>query len=119
MYRGLVGGLDDEFVDVHMRRTAGNPHNDLRDVVGGQRVHAFVNLLRARIVALEAYVGNLGLREARVDGADADAGAVEFEPQRAGDLQLAGLRGAIRRAAFVSSVTGNRTNVDDARAGIV
>ena len=116
---GLVHGFDEQFVYVDVWGAAGDPDEDFGDVFGGEGTGAFIDLLGAGGVALEADEGELGFGQAGINGADADAGAVEFEAQGAGDLQFAGLGGAIGGAAFVSDMAGDGADVDDGAAGVV
>src|ERR1019366_9794073 len=55
--RRLIHRLDDEFVNVDVSRAAGDPDQNFRDVGGGQRIHAFINLFGLRGVAPETHDG--------------------------------------------------------------
>jgi hypothetical protein len=50
-----------------------------RNVVGGERAGAFVNLFGPGNVTFEADDRELGFSQAGITGADADAGAIELE----------------------------------------
>src|SRR5439155_26663352 len=52
--RGLVGGLDQDFVDVDVRGTTGDPNQGFGNVFGSERFDAFVNLFCALGVPFEA-----------------------------------------------------------------
>ena len=101
-----------------MSGAAGDPDEDFGNVFGGEGVGSFVNLLGPGNVAFETDDGELGFGQTWVNRGDADAGAVEFEAQRAGNLPLAGLGGAIGGAAFVSDMPCHGANVDKRTAGI-
>ncbi len=102
-----------------MRRTARDPDEGFGDVIGSQRLDAFVNFLRARFVAFEADDGELRFRKTGIDRADAHAGAGEFEAKGFGDLQFARLGRAVGGAAFVGDASGDGADVDDRAAGIL
>src|SRR6266581_2714210 len=99
---GLVGGFDDEFVNIHVLGTRGNPNQNFGDVFGDERTSAFVGFFGAFDIAFETHDREFGFGEPGVHGANAQPGAIEFEAQRAGDLEFGRLRAAISRAAFVN-----------------
>src|SRR5437867_3415641 len=102
-----------------MGRAVGDPDEDLGDVLGDEGMGSFVGFFCAGGVAFEANQRELGFGKARVDGADADSGAVEFEAKGAGDLKLAGFGGAIGSASFVNHARGVGADVDNGAATIV
>ena len=95
-----------QFVNVDVRRAAGDPDQNFRNVFSGQRVHAGINLFGGSRVALETHQRKFRFRQPRIHRADADARADQFQPQRAGR--------AINRATLVSRVAGDRADIDDA-----
>ena len=78
--RRLIGAFDEHFVDANVRRTTRGPDQGLGDVLGGERIDPFINFLRAFGIAFETDDGEFGFGQAGVDGADAHAGAGEFQP---------------------------------------
>ena len=75
----LIYRFNQNFIYVDMRRTAGNPNQDFCDVLCGKRLGALIDVLGANSVAFEAYEGELGLCQTRVNRADANAGSIEFQ----------------------------------------
>lgn len=53
--RNLVNRLHDQFVNVDVRRTAGDPDKNFRDVSGHERIRVFVKFFRALSVAFETH----------------------------------------------------------------
>ena len=81
-------------------------------------VDPLVNCVGLCPVALQAHNGKLGLGHAGVDGADAQAGAVQLQPQRLGDAQLRRLAGAVGRTALVRHTASDRADVQNNAAGV-
>ena len=115
---GLVGGLDDDLVDVHVCRARGHPDEGLGDVLGGERLDTAVHGVGTDLIALESDEGELAEGHARVQGRNPDAGAVEFQSERLGDAPFRGLHPAIGRAPFVGAVAGDGADVDETGSGV-
>src|SRR5688572_7430294 len=115
---GLVGGIEDEFLDVDVGRAAAAPQDGLRHVLGDQRTRVGVDLLGARLVAAVAHETELGLHEAGLDVGDADAGAVHIHAQPFREDADGGLAGAVDAAARVGPAAGDGAEVDDVAAAL-
>ena len=116
---GLVGALDDEFIDADMGRAARDPKDCFGDVFGGQGDDAFINLLCFGFIAFESDDGELGFGHAGIDGGDTQASAAKFEAQGLGDLQFGRLGTAVGSASFVGDASRDGADVDDAAFGAV
>src|SRR5207237_3099392 len=101
----LVGRIDQDLGDVHVRRARGDPDDHVGDVLCGQRTHPRVDLLRLVLVA-EADDGEFRLRQARGDVRNADLGPVQLEPERVRNGADRVLHGSVHAAAFVDAVSG-------------
>ena len=111
--RGLVPGLHDDLVHVHVPRAGEREEDAVGDVLRRERVDALVHGVRLLLVALEADDGELGLREPRVDGGDPDRPAEQILAQRVREAAHRELRGDVRRRALVRLPPGDRAHVDD------
>lgn len=114
----LVHGFDEHFINVHMGRAGGDPNEDFGNVFRDEGMGAFIEFFGGDGIAFEAHEGKFSFGEAGIHGADANAGAEEFEAQSARDLEFGRFGAAIDATAFVSSMAGDGTDIDDARAGV-
>lgn len=116
---GLIDGLDQDFVDINVRGTVGDPDEGVGNVGGDERVHAGINFIGTLAIAFETDEGEFGFDQAGIDGADANAGAKEFEAQGTGDGHFTEFGGAIHGAAGVGGAAGDGADIDDAGTGFV
>src|SRR4051795_5391746 len=70
--------LDDELVDVDVRRPGEHEDDAFGDVLGAKRVEALVRRLRLLLVAPEAHAREVGLDEAGIDGGQPDRAAEQI-----------------------------------------
>ena len=96
-----------------MRRASHDVGDRVRDVLGGQRRRALVDLVGLLLVTLEADQRELGLDHARSHLADADRLAEQLEAERAGDRVRRVLRGRVAGAAGIDLDAGHRADHDD------
>ena len=118
MRRRLSKRLDDEQVDVDVRRAGCHEGDAVGDVVGGQRlIDAGVDGISLRLVATHPHQGELlGAHHAGRDLGDPDRAAVQFEAQRLDQGGRRVLRRRVTAAAFVGQVPGDRSGDDDVPA---
>ena len=50
---GLVGGLDDQLIDIDVVGTSGNPHQNLSDILADEWFGPFIDFLCFLDIALE------------------------------------------------------------------
>jgi len=74
VYRRLVNRLDEQFVNVYVRRAAGNPDQNFRDVFRRQGIYAFVNFFRRARRRFENARAKILFRQAGINRADANTG---------------------------------------------
>ena len=91
----LREGLDHHLVDVHVQRPREREEDAVGDVVRRERLDALVRRLRRLLVALEADERELGLRQPRVDGRDADRAPEEILAQPVDEAAQRELRGDV------------------------
>ncbi len=99
-----------------MPRACEHEHDAVGNVFRLQRVDALVHRRGLLGVALETHDRELRLRQAGVDGADADRAAEQIFAQRIREAAHCELRRDVARRAFVRLAAGDRSEVDDVAA---
>jgi hypothetical protein len=100
-------------VDVDMGRLGRDPVHRIRDVLGGEWLHVGVDVGGARVVAVEAHVGELGAAaQAWLDVGDAYPGTMQVGPQVQAELAHEGLGRAVDVAAGIGPAARDRADVD-------
>ena len=112
----LPGGHHFEAVDVDVVRQGRDVEDLFRDVLGGQRSGAAVELVGSVLVALGADQGEFGFGHAGGNVGDPNASAQQVAAQVVAELLDECLGGAVDVAARIRPVAGNRADADDARA---
>lgn len=100
-----------------MRRGVEHGDDGLGDVGSGQRSVAGVDRGGFVVVPSEADIRKTGLHRARCDGTGFDGGAVQIGVEPFGEGVDGGFGGAVDVAARISSLAGNRAEIDDVGGG--
>ena len=108
--------LDDELVDVDVLGPRDGEEDALGDVRGGERLDAFVDLLRPFLVAAEPDLREARLDEPRVDRRQVDRATEEVLAQRIRESADRELRGDVDRGVLVRLPPGHGAEVDDVPA---
>src|SRR5437764_8612387 len=104
----LGKSLDDELVDVHMRRPCNGEEDAFSDVFGAERVDAFIGRLRLLLVTAEADAREVRLDETGIDGREPDRAAEQVLAERVGEAAHGELGSDIHRRVLVCLAPSDR-----------
>lgn len=103
---GLLHRRQKDARDVDVGGAACDPDDDVGDVLGRERLYAFVDLGCAIFVAVEADQAEVSLHHAGVDAGDADGGAEDVLAEAVVDGALRRLGGAVDGTVGVGELAG-------------
>ena len=109
----LVGGEDEDFGNLDVRRSGGGVEGYIGYVVTREGRNASVEALGGCSVAVETNVGEVGFDETRLDIGDADGGLVEVHAETVTEGLDSSFGGTVGAAAGIGGVAGYGTDVDD------
>src|SRR3954470_3997386 len=108
--------LDDELVDVDVRRPGEHEDDAFGDVLGAERVKALVRRLRLLLVAAEAHTREVGLDEAGIDCAQPNWPAKQVFAEGVREPAHSELGSDVDGRVLVRLPPGDRAEVDDVPA---
>src|SRR5260370_24494764 len=114
---GLRDGPGQHLIDGHVRWPGHHPDDAIGDVGTRERLHPFVNGRRPLVVPLESPQAEFGLHQSRLDLRYPNWLTHELESKRLGDGADRMLAGRVPNPTGVDLEAGDRTQVDDIRAG--
>lgn len=88
-------------------------NHNLGNILGRQRLHALIHLLRLILIPAKSHDAEFSLNLPRIDLDDADARGDQFAAHGVCERAYGGLRSAVDAAALVGFAAGDAADVDD------